>query len=369
MSVIFTILLFLAVLVVLILVHEWGHFIAAKLTKMRVDEFGIGFPPKIWGYQKGETLYSLNALPLGGFVSIFGEDPDKMTPNDPDRARAFGARPKWAQAIVLLAGVVMNIVLAFVLLVAVNLVGVPTAIDENEISATSRLQVAATLPDSPAYEKLPAGATIIGIIGVNGEMETLTPSAMSNFIAENGTEEITISYQEFGGDEIKETTITPTLGLIADDANRAAVGTSLVLVDDISLPLWPAITTAFYRTGDLLVAITVGIYNLFAGIFTGTADLSQIAGPVGIASYVGEAAAVGVTSLLFFVAVISLNLAVVNMLPLPALDGGRLVFVLIETIIRKPVNPVWVGRINMIGFFLLIGLMIAVTIGDVVRIW
>lgn len=369
MSVIFTILLFLVVLVVLILVHELGHFVAAKLTKMRVDEFGIGFPPMLYGVKKGETFYSLNALPLGGFVSIFGEDPQKLTEADPDRTRAFGARPKWAQIIVLLAGVFMNIVLAFFLLVAVNVMGVPTAIEESNITESARLQVVNTIPESPADRHLPAGATIVGVSGVNGELEILTPSSLSQYVTENGSETITVSYLDFGDKEVQNVDITPVTGLIAEEPDRAAIGTSLALVDDVNLPLWPAITTAFYRTGDLLVAITFGIINLFSGIFTGTADLSQVAGPIGIAGYVGEAAAVGITSLLFFVAVISLNLAVVNLLPLPALDGGRLVFVLIETITRRPINPVWVGRINVAGFLLLMALMVAVTIGDVIRIW
>ncbi len=368
MSALSTAALFLLVLIVLILVHELGHFIVAKWTKMRVDEFGIGFPPKLLGWRKGETLYTLNALPLGGFVSIYGEDPTKISADSPDQSRAFGSRPKWAQILVLLAGVTMNVLLAFILLVVINLVGAPTMVTEFEATPAASLQVGAVLPNSPAAV-LPLGATITAVGNVTGQLETLTPSTVSDFIAASYPEAVDISYTVSSEEEVKTVTLTPEVGLSEATPDRAVVGVSLALVENIKLPFLSAVNSAAIETVTLLKAITVGVYDLITGLFTNSADLSQVTGPIGIANYVGEAAAVGMTSLLFFVAIISLNLAVINLLPIPALDGGRLVFVLIEIVTRRPLDHKWSMRVNLVGFLLLMMLMLAVTIGDISRLW
>src|SRR3989338_6883139 len=133
-----SILIFFLVLFVLILVHEWGHFIAAKKTGMRVDEFGIGFPPKLFGVKKGETEYTFNALPIGGFVRIFGENPAAIEDEEGDKARAFGSRPYWAQAVVLVAGVTMNVIFSFFFFIITFMIGVPTAVEEATASPEAR---------------------------------------------------------------------------------------------------------------------------------------------------------------------------------------------------------------------------------------
>ncbi len=158
-----TILLFFGVLFVLILVHEWGHFITAKKTGMRVDEFGIGFPPKLFGVKRGETEYTMNLLPIGGFVRIFGEDAAGAA-ESADYARSFIARPKWAQAIVLVAGVTMNVLFAWFLFAIVLMVGLPTAVDEATATPEARLVVASVLPGSPAdLAGVPAGAVVTSL--------------------------------------------------------------------------------------------------------------------------------------------------------------------------------------------------------------
>lgn len=363
-----TILLFLAVLFVLILVHEFGHFIVAKLTKMQVDEFAIGFPPRLFSVKKGETVYSINSLPIGGYVKIMGEDGSADSMQDvTNPSRAFSAHPRWAQAAVLVAGVAMNILLAWVIFYAVAIVGQPTAVEEGSAEAVgASLVVAATLPSSEAATALPVGAEITTMEAGGESLNTLTPSAVADFVKQNPEKEINLTYTI--KDEVKTVALTPEKGLIEDEPERQVLGISTILVNETKESPLSAIGSASVRTVDSLVAITVGIVSFFASAFTFSADLSQVAGPVGIAGMVGDAADIGWVPLLVFTAFISLNLAVINMLPVPALDGGRLLFVLIESIIRRPINPEWQARVNFVGFALLILLMIVVTYSDVIKI-
>lgn len=363
-----SVLIFLAVLFVLILVHEWGHYITAKWTGMRVDEFGIGFPPKLWSFRRGETLYTLNALPLGGFVKILGEngEEDGVALSEADRARTFGARPKWAQALVLVAGVTMNVLFAWVLLFGLLLVGVPAAVGEDTATPAATLLISEVLPESPAAV-LPAQATVIAVERGGTSLTTLTPSAVSDFVAQSG-EAVTVRYVTVRGEEA-EAVVTPVQGLIASDADRYAMGVGLVLVEATRYGVLAAVSEATRQTVSMTAGITVGLYQLLANAVAGTADFSQVAGPVGIVEHVGNAASVGLTSLVLFTAIISLNLAVINLLPVPALDGGRLVFVAIEAVTRRPIPAVWAGRMNLVGFGLLMLLMVVVTYNDIMKLF
>lgn len=363
-----TILIFFTVLFVLILVHEWGHFIVAKKTGMRVDEFGIGFPPKLFGIKRGETEYTLNALPIGGFVRIFGEnaqDADIAATSGADTSGSFTSKPKWAQVAVLIAGVTMNVIFAWFLFVTVFMVGVPTAINENEVSDASRLLITRVVDASPAAEaQLPVGAKILSY-DPTSNTEVLTPSAFRAYTATQG-DSIEVTYSVKGSESTIELPLKT--GIIADNAEQPAVGVELVLVQNIQKPFLTALRDATVTTYKTLIAITVGLGTLFVDITQQDADLSQIAGPVGIVGLVGDAATFGFMSLLMFTAVISLNLAVINLLPFPALDGGRLVLVAIESITRKPIKPEWVARLNTIGFILLMALMFAVTYSDIAKL-
>lgn len=390
MGFLLTTLIFIAVLFVLILVHEWGHFIVAKKTGMRVDEFGIGFPPKLFGIKKGETEYSINAMPIGGFVRIFGEDgvssPSSPVPSrdgkldaEPglggtkvvsatvsDYSRSFVARPKWAQALVLIAGVTMNIIFAWCLFVLVFMIGLPSVVSEEEASASAQLIVAEVLPESPAAEVLTSQMIITGLARGDESLSKLTPSAFSEFVAAGDDASVVVSYRVDG--EEKSVELSPTAGLLPEEPERPVIGVSLALVDTVSVGPIDAIKDATVTTLGTLQAIVVGVTNLISQMFAGTADYSQVAGPVGIAGLVGDAAAFGFTSLLMFTALISLNLAVINLLPFPALDGGRLLFVAIETITRRRIDPIWVLRLNGFGIILLIALMLAVTYNDIVKL-
>jgi regulator of sigma E protease len=398
-----SVLIFLLVLFVLVLVHEWGHFIVAKKTGMRVDEFGIGFPPKLFGIKKGETEYTFNALPIGGFVKIWGENgeepfsPVESKASDRrseasaeageggtkvvglatsaeageggtkvvDYSRSFSSRPKWAQALVLIAGVVMNILFAWFLFSLTYMIGVQTVVEETAATEEAELYITSVMPGSPAAV-IPAGSIVTGISFGNENLVTLTPSGFSEAIQRAEGGEVTIDYVISG--DAESVIITAEQGLSEENPDRYLVGASLAMVEVVNQPFFSAIAEGFNSTISGLKAITVGLYTLISQAFVGDADFSQVAGPVGIVGLVGEAATFGITALLTFTAIISLNLAVINMLPFPALDGGRLLFVAIEAVTQKTIPPEWAGRLNLVGFAILMLLMIAVTYNDILRL-
>lgn len=364
-----SILIFFIVLFVLVLVHEWGHFITAKKTGMRVDEFGIGFPPKLFGIKKGETEYTFNAMPIGGFVRIFGENKEELAEGgvNTDSDRAFSSRPKWAQAVVLLAGVTMNILLAWLLFAVVLMSGVPSAVTETEASPDAELYVAGTMTGSPAAEVLPLGAVITSVSSESrGTLENPTPSSFSTFVTETAPETLTVTYVQ--GGEVTTTELTAQQGLDESISDRYLVGASLTLVEEVQRGPLEAIADGFTTTLNGLVAITTGLYTLISDALVGQGDFSSVAGPVGIVGLVGDAADSGWTALLSFTAIISLNLAIINLLPFPALDGGRLLFVFIEAITKREIPPRIAGYANAIGFMLLLLLMVLVTYQDIMRL-
>ncbi len=362
-----SILIFLAVLFVLVLVHELGHFAVAKWTGMRVDEFGIGFPPKLFGVRKGETEYTLNALPIGGFVKIYGEDSIVNGEDVHTVPRSFTSKSRWAQSAVLVAGVTMNILFAWLLVAIAFGIGVRSVVSEAEATPAAVLTVTQVLPDGPAGRaELPLGAVIQEVAASGETLAVRTPSAFSEFIGAHKDVPVTIAYTHEG--ELRVVQVTPTGGIIEGDRERAAIGVALAQIDTVRRSFIPAVTDSFIYVVTGLRDITVGIYNLIIDALKFEADFSQVAGPVGIVGLVGEASAYGITSLLLFTAFISLNLAVINILPFPALDGGRLLFVAIEAVKGTPIRAQYVGILNTVGFALLMLLMVAVTWNDIARL-
>jgi regulator of sigma E protease len=358
-----TIILFIAVLFFLILAHELGHFLTAKWARMRVDEFAIGFPPRLFSIKKKETEYSINLLPIGGYVKIFGENGVDAT----DGPRAFGSRPRYQQAIVLLAGVFMNILAAWVIFFAVAIIGTPTAVEEGSPgSEAAILTVTTVLPESPAAS-IPLGAKIAAMSSAGESLSRLTPSAFTEFVSRHSNDDINLVYSHKG--KSSEVILKPESGIIDAEPDRKALGLATALVVTRNQSPTEALVGATIRTWDSLVAIAIGLVSFLGSAFTLSADIEQVTGPIGIAGMVGDAAEFGVVSLLIFTAFISLNLAVINLLPIPALDGGRLLFVVAEAIIRRPIDAEWMGRVNFIGFALLILLMIAVTYNDILKLF
>jgi len=363
-----TIILFIIILAILILVHEFGHFIVAKKTGMRVDEFGLGFPPRLFAFKKGETEYSINAIPLGGFVKIFGEDPDDESISGKDSKRSMVNKPKWAQAITISAGVVFNIIFAWILISIGFMVGLPTPVAEFEEGVVKEVNVVivGVLEESPAFESgLKVGDKLLFLGAENESVQNFSPEEMVSFISSHGEKEISILYKR-GELEPAFTSVIPTNDILK---NQSAIGITVEEIGIAKFGIFKSFWEGLKTTLGLISAIAVGLAIFVYQLITGTASFSQVAGPVGIVGMVGDAAQFGFIYLLSFTAFISINLAVINSIPFPALDGGRFLFILIETIMRKNIKPVIANTLNLIGFVLLIGLMVAVTYNDVLKLF
>jgi len=363
-----TILLFVAVLVALIVVHEFGHFIAAKLFKMRVDEFGIGYPPRAWGIKRGETEYTLNWLPFGGFVRIFGEDSVAAGSDPKDLDRAFFSKPRIQQALVLVAGIFMNLAFAWLLLSLTLALGAPRSLSEAEVPhvADAAVYVASVLPASPAAEAgFVPGDRIVSIARGEQTFTGADAAAFTEFVG-GSAEPLSITVLRAGEEEVLSA--TPAAGLAPEDPERLVLGVGVASVGTVQTPWYRAPIEGLAATWNLTQQTAVGLVQFFAGVFTLTADLSQVSGPVGIAGAVGDASANGVSQLLTLTALISINLALINLLPIPALDGGRLLFVIIESVIRRPLPRAFQMGVNALGFGFLILLMIVVTASDIFKI-
>ena len=362
-----TVIIFLIVLATLIFCHELGHFVSAKIFGIRVDEFAIGFPPQVFGWKKGETEYSLNMIPLGGYVKIFGEDPNEESLNGPDSKRSFVNAAKWKQIAVLLSGIFMNLVFAWILIsISFNL-GLTTSIEDQfkDQAQNVSVMVLSVLKDSPSdLAGLKEGDSILSIESDSAKIVSPTVSEVQTTIADSKNK-INIDYKR--GSATSTASIQAVNGVVE---GRKAIGISMGLVGTVKFGFFQS----FYEGGKLTVMetmdITKGIYGFIGEAFRGKSGLlSQVTGPVGIAGMVGQASDIGFSYLLGFIAMISINLAMLNLVPFPALDGGRVLFVLIEIVIRKRIKPVIANWFNFIGFGLLIALMLFVTYKDVLRLF
>jgi len=355
-----TILLFILVLAILVFAHEFGHFWVAKKMGMKVEEFGFGFPPKMFGWEKGGTMYSINWIPLGGFVRIKGENGllDALAHD------SFAAKKAWQRFCVLIAGVTMNFLLAAVLLSIGFLFGMPSATDsvmpKGAIVRNQQIEVLSVLAEGPAARAgINSGSRILSL---DGQKTFAGTDAVRAYIAEHGDAGILVEYA--AGEEIFKTKIVseplPNLG-------RNGIGVGLMQTATVSFPIHLAIWHGFMGA----VALTIEIFQSFGGLLWNLVTQGKLAadlsGPVGIAVMTSQAASMGFASLLQFAALLSLNLAVINALPFPALDGGRILFLLIEKIRRKPVSRAIENVVHNAGFALLMVMVLAVTYRDVAR--
>lgn len=360
-----SILLFILILAILILAHELGHFIAAKRAGVRVDEFGLGFPPRLYSKKIGETVYSVNAFPVGGFVKIFGEDPSAESQRGKDASRSLTHKSKLVQAWVISAGVVFNLLFAWLLLSVGFMVGMPYSVDDSVHGSNVQnpvLTITQVLPKSPAETAgLKGGDAIVALSAGKDSLNNPRVETTQKFIASH--DELTLTYKR-GGEE-KTTLVRPHDGLVD---GRRAIGISMDIVGVLKLSPYEAFTLGVTTTLSLTQATVVGLFDFFKNMFIGQTDLSGVAGPVGLVGVVSDAGALGFMHLISLTALISINLAVINLLPFPALDGGRLFFILIEWIKRSPIKPEIANAANGIGFLLLIALMTFVTFHDVVNI-
>lgn len=364
-----SILIFIVVLVVLIVVHELGHFVVAKLSGMRVDEFGLGYPPKIVGKKYKGTEYSLNWLPFGGFVKIHGEDLEEGRAKT-SKGDAFTDKPRPLQALVLVAGILMNLVFAWLLIYVTLVMGAPKMLSAEEAKTVegASLTVTQVLPDSPADKAgLKPGDKILSAAGPHGNFKETTPEAFTAYVGSD-TEGTPISFRVMRGEEERLFTASPEAGVIKEEPNRKIVGVTVATVGTVYTPPFEAIGESLITTTNLTMRTGEGLLAFFGSVFTFSADLSQVSGPVGIAGVVGDASQNGLGALLTITALISINLALINILPIPALDGGRLLFVIIESISRKPIWPKLAGGLNVLGFGFLVLLMLVITVSDIFKI-
>lgn len=362
-----SVLIFIISIAILILAHEFGHFIAAKRAGIRVDEFGIGFPPRIFSWRRGETLYSLNAIPFGGFVKIFGEDGE--TDGDADRARNFSAKNRFIQSWVIVAGVIFNFIVGWLLFSAAFLGGLPMGAEEVPENApiTERYVLIAYVEEGTpaAMAGLQTGDMLRSVTAENGIAIAGTDfSDFQSFIAAHPNEKLTVRYER-GGEEAS-LTVTPQEGIVE---GRAAIGIAMENIAVVHYPIHRALWEGLGTTATAAIGTASAFGSLVADAFRGEADLENLTGPIGIVSMTGKAAAVGFPFLLWFIALISINLGVLNLLPIPGLDGGRLYLIWLEGLRGTPFSPRSVAIAHTAGFALLIVLMLVVSYHDIIRLW
>lgn len=364
-----TLFLFFIILGALVFVHELGHFISAKKAGIRVDEFALGFPPKILGKKIGETVYSLNLIPFGGYVKIFGEDGEALSDpavSEAERERSFIRKPRYAQAIVLASGVLGNIVFAWFLISASFISGIPSAVDGRYATHVqgSKLTIVTVLPNSPAYQAGIRGGDAVFLMREGSRQFSGTdPDEAASFIG-GSTGTLSISYTR--GKETRVAEVVPASGIVE---GRPAIGVSLDTIGIVRFGFFRSLFEGALMTWDLFREVTIGLLGFLQQSLLGQADLSSVSGPVGIAGLVGEARVLGFVYLLSFTAFISINLAVINLLPIPALDGGRLLFLAIEGITGRAIPVRFTRALNSAGFILLILFMIFITYRDIVKLF
>lgn len=358
----FTIVTFVVVLAVLVLIHEFGHFYAARKAGVRVEEFGFGFPPRLFGVKRGDTLYSFNLLPLGGFVRLYGED-------DPDLGEeSFGAKSLFARTIIVAAGVIANVLLAMVIFTIVAAIGAPTiATEDGAQLENSEVRVVAVSENSPASEiGLEIGDQIVGLQSSGGMINVTTTSEVREYIAARHGEKVDLLVRR--GGETVALSVTPRTIFPEDEGS---VGFAMAEIGFERTPWYLAPIEGVRRTFELLWLIVAFLGQLVAALFVGGGGelAGSVSGPVGIANVVGDSLRFGFVYLLEIVGLLSVNLAVLNILPIPALDGGRLAFFAIEKIRGRELEA-HVPRIaHNVGFLLLIGILLIVTYRDIVQLF
>ena len=344
---------FIATLSVLIFIHELGHFLAARKFGVKVEEFGFGLPPRIFGKKIGETLFSLNWIPFGGFVRIYGED---YLEKGIKSERALCNKPKHVRALVAAAGVFGNFLLAIVCFsIVYSFTGIPTETDKVIIEAVannSPAEQAGLLPDQR-------------IVSIDGKPVGLTRDFIDHVKDKQGKEILVGAVGKEGGE--KEYRLSPREN---PPEGEGAIGVAITNVEMVFYPIWQMpFRGAWFGVKEAVgwgMMIVSGFAAMIIGLFYG--EVPQVAGPVGIYQITADVVRQSWLLTLQFVGVLSINLMILNLLPFPALDGGRLLFIAIETVVRKRIKPQIEQYVHMIGMVFLLSLMLLVTFNDVRKI-
>jgi len=337
---------FLVVIVVLILAHELGHFITAKASGIKVDEFGLGFPPRLLSVRRGETLYSLNAIPLGGFVKMAGEE-------DPKVPGSLASKSIGTRLLVLSAGSLMNFILPLLLFSIAFMIPHPLVIGQVTVEEVA--------PDSPAARAgIQHGDTILSV----NEKTVSNSGDLHRYVQLNLGKEIAVLVQHSDSTNENIKVIPRWKPPEGQGATGILITTSNPTIGSQHYPFWKAIPMGVNACIETFILFKNGIVSMIIG----TAPV-ELAGPVGIAQLTGEVAKAGISPLLEFAAFLSINLALINMFPIPALDGGRIAFVLLEWGRRgKRIAAKTEGLVHLIGFAMLMAFFAAVTYQDIIRI-
>lgn len=358
------ILIFFIILLILVLIHEAGHFFTAKYFGIRVDEFGFGFPPKLFSLKKGETEYSFNLLPIGGFVRIFGENPNEESISGEDSKRSIINKPKYQQALVLFAGVFANFLLASILFAIVFFIGSPLATDSIPYSAkknmTENLIILNISKDGPAEKVgMKAGDTIVSI---ENKEEKLTRPSFEEFVNFSNKPEEILRISFIRDNTLNSVEVMPEKN---DLLGRAFVGISPGVLISGKFNFFESLKYGF-QTSLITAKDTLFAFGkLFGGGQEAKNVANSIIGPVGLVKVTGIVLDIGIGYLISFMALISISLAVINLIPFPALDGGRLFFLIIEKIKGSRIDSKIANAINAFGFIILLLLMIIVTYRDI----
>lgn len=352
---------FVVILGILVLVHELGHFVMARIFRVGVEEFGFGFPPRLFGKTIGRTLYSINAIPMGGFVKIkgiieqAGSVPSQPKPDD------FMAQSLLKRFTILIAGIIMNYLLTIILLAIGYSVGLPSSLDTIPAQATiqNRAVVVADIAvDVPAAEAgLQVGDSItavndvpvVNVADIKTQLQTVAPGAMVSLTLQRDQAAMTIT----------SNTIT-----LSDE--QSGIGAYFIETGEVKLPFGRALIQASSQTWRLTKTLGLAFVGLISSAIQGQDVSGAVAGPVGIASLTHQATQLGFVYVLQFAALLSLNLAIFNLLPFPPLDGGKLIFVVLEAIVRRPIPLRWQVVVHNIGFVIFLIFIMAVTIKDVI---
>lgn len=342
--------IFIVALSVLVLVHEWGHFMAARKTGVKVEEFGLGLPPKIIGKKIKGTIYSLNWLPIGGFCKLYGEDP--TNPGEKDKKESFFYKKPWQKLIIVLGGVFMNLVLAIAIFSLVySILGVP--------KETDKVKVLEVVKNSPA--DISGIKENDWIVAVNG-VEVKTPNQLTDEVAKYKGKKVKLTIND--KEVLVEVRENPPVG-------EGSMGVAISNTEMVKLPwyqFYEGIKAGFeeaYYWGEIIFG---GVIKMIGGLLSGNVP-KDVSGPIGMyqaTSSINKNQ--GLLAVIHFFGIISVNLAVVNILPFPALDGGRIIFVIYEMITKKRANQKVESVVNNIGMLILLSLILLVTIGDVTRI-
>jgi len=351
---------FILSLLILIVLHEFGHFILAKKFGVKVEEFGIGYPPRLFGKKIGETILSINLLPLGGFVRIYGEEERKKD------HRSFNQKPIWQRALIIFGGCFSFWLISAILLSVVMGLGAPKAIGDevNQNLVNPRVQIVAVAPDSPAKTAgLKAGDIIEILKADHRQISVDKVKQVQEFTQANKGEKVTLAIRR--GDEILEVDLVPR---VSPPEGEGSMGIGLVRVVTESYPWYKTPLKGIKATVNLTILVIQGWGRALKNFILGLPSGVQILGPVRTTEKAAEIGQLGLSYFLQFIAMVSVYIGLFNLLPIPALDGGKLLFLGIEKIRGKPIPQKVEQRISGFFFVLLVALMIWIILKEIIQI-